>query len=183
MYLVSTHAQICRVAEPLLDRALNALVEELANEALSCFRQVKRFGMGGMLRVTFFSSFGLVVSYPAIRRPLKLNSCIKHWGDMSHPPLHEPYLIFTIKFHKRTPGVQEMKTYRPIWTVLRRHLLKHVVPPGSSFYALGKQSRAPAAARPQVLDGIRMRAAVVTLERCRVRPFWQTALYCTRIIY
>lgn len=57
MYLVSTHAQICRVAEPLLDRALNALVEELANEALSCFRQVKRFGMGGMLRATLEIEF------------------------------------------------------------------------------------------------------------------------------
>lgn len=87
---------------------------------------------------------------------------------MSHQPLHEPYLIFTTKSHKRTRGVQEMKTYRPTWTVLRRHLLKHAAPPGSSFYALGKQSRAPAAARPQVLDGIRMWAAVVTLEKCRV---------------
>jgi exocyst complex component 2 len=40
------------VAEPLLDRTLNALVEDLAEEALRCFRQVKRFGMGGMLRVS-----------------------------------------------------------------------------------------------------------------------------------
>ena len=52
MYLVSTHAQVSRVAEQLLDRTLNALVEDLAEEALLCFRQVKRFGMGGMLRVS-----------------------------------------------------------------------------------------------------------------------------------
>lgn len=51
MALVGVHAQVCKIAEPLLDRALNALVEELAGEALRCFRQVKRFGMGGMLRV------------------------------------------------------------------------------------------------------------------------------------
>jgi exocyst complex component 2 len=51
MYLVSVHAQVSRVAESLLDRTLNALVEDLAEEALRCFRQVKRFGMGGMLRV------------------------------------------------------------------------------------------------------------------------------------
>lgn len=50
--LVSVHAQVCDIAEQLLDRTLNAIVEELANEALQCFRQVKRFGMGGMLRVT-----------------------------------------------------------------------------------------------------------------------------------
>ena len=51
MTLVGVHAQVCNVAEPLLDRTLNGLVEELASEALRCFRQVKRFGMGGMLRV------------------------------------------------------------------------------------------------------------------------------------
>jgi exocyst complex component 2 len=54
MYLVSIHAQVSRVAESLLDRTLNALVEDLAEEALRCFRQVKRFGMGGMLRVNIF---------------------------------------------------------------------------------------------------------------------------------
>jgi exocyst complex component 2 len=46
------------VAPPLLDRMLNALVESLVEEALRCFKQVKRFGMGGMLRVglnLFFS--------------------------------------------------------------------------------------------------------------------------------
>lgn len=51
--LVSVHAQVCSIAEQLLDRSLNAIVEELASEALRCFRQVKRFGMGGMLRVRF----------------------------------------------------------------------------------------------------------------------------------
>ena len=51
MYLVGIHAQVTSAAESLLDRILNALVNELAEEALRCFRQVKRFGMGGMLRV------------------------------------------------------------------------------------------------------------------------------------
>ena len=54
MYLVGVHAQVSDVAPPLLDRTLNALVECLAEEALRCFKQVKRFGMGGMLRVGFF---------------------------------------------------------------------------------------------------------------------------------
>lgn len=54
MYLVSIHAQVSNAAEPLLERTLNALVDELADEALRCFRQVKRFGMGGMLRVCQF---------------------------------------------------------------------------------------------------------------------------------
>jgi len=57
MYLVSTHAEVNRVADTLLDRILNALVEELAEEALRCFRQVKRFGMGGMLRATLEIEF------------------------------------------------------------------------------------------------------------------------------
>jgi exocyst complex component 2 len=52
MYLVGVHAQVSGAAEPLLERILNALVDDLAEEALRCFRQVKRFGMGGMLRVS-----------------------------------------------------------------------------------------------------------------------------------
>ena len=52
MYLVGVHAQVSAAAAPLLERTLNALVEDVADEALSCFRQVKKFGMGGMLRVS-----------------------------------------------------------------------------------------------------------------------------------
>jgi len=49
--------QVSRVAEPLLERTLNTLVEDLAEEALRCFRQIKRFGMGGMLRATLEIEF------------------------------------------------------------------------------------------------------------------------------
>ena len=52
IYLVTIHAQINSAAEGLLDRILSYLVLELAEEALRCFRQVRRFGMGGMLRVS-----------------------------------------------------------------------------------------------------------------------------------
>jgi exocyst complex component 2 len=52
MYLVGVHAQVSNTAEPLLERILNSLAEELADEALRCFRHVRRFGMGGMLRVS-----------------------------------------------------------------------------------------------------------------------------------
>jgi len=55
--LVTIHAQICSVAEPLLDRTLNKLVEQLAEEGLRCFRQINRFGMGGMLRATLEIEF------------------------------------------------------------------------------------------------------------------------------
>ncbi len=55
VYLVGVHAQISSTAETLLERIMNYLVDELADEALRCFRQVKRFGMGGMLRVRFAS--------------------------------------------------------------------------------------------------------------------------------
>ena len=54
LYLVGVHAQVNEVAPPLLDRMLNALVESLVEEALRCFKQIKRFGMGGMLRVGLF---------------------------------------------------------------------------------------------------------------------------------
>lgn len=51
MTLVGIHAQVTAAAAPLLERTLNALVEDIVEEALRCFRQVKKFGMGGMLRV------------------------------------------------------------------------------------------------------------------------------------
>lgn len=57
MYLVGIHAQVSAAAAPLLDRTLNALVEYVAEEALLCFRQVKKFGMGGMLRATLEIEF------------------------------------------------------------------------------------------------------------------------------
>ncbi|KAI0284606.1 exocyst complex component Sec5-domain-containing protein [Russula aff. rugulosa BPL654] len=57
LYLVGVHAQVNEVAPPLLDRMLNALVESLVEEALRCFRQIKRFGMGGMLRATLEIEF------------------------------------------------------------------------------------------------------------------------------
>ncbi|EKM56994.1 uncharacterized protein PHACADRAFT_208160 [Phanerochaete carnosa HHB-10118-sp] len=57
VYLVGVHAQVSAAAAPLLDRTLNALVEDVAEEALRCFRQVKKFGMGGMLRATLEIEF------------------------------------------------------------------------------------------------------------------------------
>lgn len=60
MYLVGVHAQVSAAAAPLLDRTLRSLVEDIAQEALRCFRQVKRFGMGGMLRVCCFPVLFLI---------------------------------------------------------------------------------------------------------------------------
>jgi exocyst complex component 2 len=52
MFLVRIHAEVSSAAEPLLERAIGAVVDDLAEEALRCFQKVKRFGMGGMLRVS-----------------------------------------------------------------------------------------------------------------------------------
>ncbi|KIP09756.1 hypothetical protein PHLGIDRAFT_126060 [Phlebiopsis gigantea 11061_1 CR5-6] len=57
MYLVGVHAQVSAAAPLLLERTLNALVGDVAEEALRCFRQVKKFGMGGMLRATLEIEF------------------------------------------------------------------------------------------------------------------------------
>lgn len=53
MYLVRVHADVSSVAEPVVDRMLHTLVDDLAEVALTCFKQVRKFGMGGMLRVRF----------------------------------------------------------------------------------------------------------------------------------
>lgn len=51
-YLVELHAQVCTVSEGLLERTMNAVLGELADEAVKCFSQVKKFGTGGLLTVS-----------------------------------------------------------------------------------------------------------------------------------
>ena len=87
MYLVGVHAQVSDIAPPLLDRTLNALVESLVEEALRCFKQVKRFGMGGMLRVGFV--FSLKKFFTPVGLMLRrLHTCAStgHTGDRVHAP-------------------------------------------------------------------------------------------------
>ncbi|KAF7430424.1 hypothetical protein PC9H_006131 [Pleurotus ostreatus] len=57
MYLVKIHAQVSSVSEQLVERTICSLVDDLSEEALRCFKQVKRFGMGGMLRATLEIEF------------------------------------------------------------------------------------------------------------------------------
>jgi len=57
IYLVTVHAQVSSISEGLLTRTLTALIEALAAEAFRCFKQVPRFGMGGMLRATLEIEF------------------------------------------------------------------------------------------------------------------------------
>lgn len=51
-FLVGIHAHVSKVARPLLERTISSLVEDMSREALICFKQIRRFGMGGMLRVS-----------------------------------------------------------------------------------------------------------------------------------
>ncbi len=53
LQLVEVHAKVSSVSKALLDRTMVALVMEVVSECLRCFRQIGRFGMGGMLRVRF----------------------------------------------------------------------------------------------------------------------------------
>jgi exocyst complex component 2 len=57
IYLVTVHAQVSAISEALLSRTLTVLVEAMATEAFQCFKQVPRFGMGGMLRATLEIEF------------------------------------------------------------------------------------------------------------------------------
>lgn len=54
--LVAIHAQVSATSRALLERTLAALIVEIVNEALLCFRKISRFGMGGMLRVCHISA-------------------------------------------------------------------------------------------------------------------------------
>jgi len=57
LQLVLVHAQINAVARPLVDRVLAALIEAVATEALNCFQEIQRFGLGGMLQATLEIEF------------------------------------------------------------------------------------------------------------------------------
>jgi len=123
MYLVGVHAQISSAAEPLLERIMNALVEDLAEEALRCFRQVKRFGMGGMLRVSYsclstLDKFNDCQHY--FRLHSKSSSCTRHCRAMSRLLRKRRYQIYTIRSHKHTLVGKEMRTSRVIWMASRR---------------------------------------------------------------
>lgn len=77
VYLVGVHAQVSSAAERLIEQTMTHLVDELATEALRCFGQIDRFGMGGMLRVrnVFLSPFPHLM---LLGRPLwKSSTCIR----------------------------------------------------------------------------------------------------------
>ncbi|KAI7871922.1 exocyst complex component Sec5-domain-containing protein [Spinellus fusiger] len=57
MTLVMVHAQVNSVTKQLVHRALSLLLENMANDCLESFRQVERFGMGGMLQATLEIEF------------------------------------------------------------------------------------------------------------------------------
>ncbi|KZS97149.1 hypothetical protein SISNIDRAFT_406460 [Sistotremastrum niveocremeum HHB9708] len=55
--LVEIHAHVSTVARKLLERSLNAIIEIVTQECIMCFKQVPKFGMGGMLRATLEIEF------------------------------------------------------------------------------------------------------------------------------
>lgn len=57
MALVLVHSQVTSVAKQLVHRAISALLENMATDCLESFRQVERFGMGGMLQATLEIEF------------------------------------------------------------------------------------------------------------------------------
>ncbi|KAI9257261.1 exocyst complex component Sec5-domain-containing protein [Phascolomyces articulosus] len=57
MTLVMVHSQVSSVTKQLVHRAVSSLLENMANDCLESFRQVERFGMGGMLQATLEIEF------------------------------------------------------------------------------------------------------------------------------
>ncbi|GAB5588983.1 Exocyst complex component S5 [Umbelopsis nana] len=57
MSMVMVHSQVTSVSKSLVYRALSALLENMASDCLESFRQVERFGMGGMLQATLEIEF------------------------------------------------------------------------------------------------------------------------------
>ncbi|KAI9248099.1 exocyst complex component Sec5-domain-containing protein [Sporodiniella umbellata] len=57
MTLVTIHSEISSVTKQLVKRALSRFLETMAKDCLDSFKQVKRFGMGGMLQATLEIEF------------------------------------------------------------------------------------------------------------------------------
>lgn len=57
MSMVMVHSQVTGVSKTLVYRALSSLLENMAGDCLESFRQVERFGMGGMLQATLEIEF------------------------------------------------------------------------------------------------------------------------------
>ncbi|CCA74454.1 related to Exocyst complex component Sec5 [Serendipita indica DSM 11827] len=93
MYLVSVHAEVSSTANSLLERALSALITETVDEALECFRQVKRFGMGGMLLATLEIEF-------------MHQTVVLYVNETSNRTLTEIYTTIS-KAYVRRPGADE----------------------------------------------------------------------------
>lgn len=122
MYLVGVHAQVCEAAEPLLPRTLNLLSEGLAAEALASFQRVRRFGMGGMLRVrsrlplTLPHGVLALTTLPLHRPRSRLNSCTRRLAATSRLLQLKPYQSSTTPFHRRTTAGQVTRTSNRAWT-------------------------------------------------------------------
>ncbi|KAG8978244.1 hypothetical protein FRB90_008536, partial [Tulasnella sp. 427] len=55
--MVDYHSKVSAVSKTLLERTMTTLVADLTSEALKCFKQIRKFGMGGMLRATLEIEF------------------------------------------------------------------------------------------------------------------------------
>ncbi|CAJ0642462.1 13578_t:CDS:10 [Entrophospora sp. SA101] len=55
--LVMVHSQVSDIAKQLVDRTLSALLESMSQYCLESFRQVNKFGMGGLLQATLEVEF------------------------------------------------------------------------------------------------------------------------------
>jgi len=96
--LVEVHALVSKVARRLLDRALVMIIELIAAECLTCFKQIPRFGIGGMLRATLEIEF--------------LHQTVSRYttGNKTEAILVEVYNTISQSYSKK-PGDEQIQTY------------------------------------------------------------------------
>lgn len=115
IYLVGIHAQVSSVTLEggLLERVLGYLVVKIADEALSCFRQVKRFGMSGMLRVCLLLSLPLSISPSIVSKQATLEIEFMHqtlgrYAQPASATLEELYNRISQSYARR-PGDESLQ--------------------------------------------------------------------------
>ena len=105
IFLVSIHAQVTTTSRALLERTLAALIVEIVNEALQCFRQISRFGMGGVLRVR--QAFQINVSLMIVKATLEIEfmhqTIVRYVNKPASNTFTEIYTTIS-KAYQRRPG-------------------------------------------------------------------------------
>ena len=111
MFLVQVHAEVSATARNLLERTLAALIVDTVEQALECFRQIRQFGRGGMLRVAVSVWAQLEVQADTVHQAtLEIEfmhqTVVQYVNDSASRTLTEIYTTISNAYAQRQGGIR-----------------------------------------------------------------------------